>query len=135
MPQNISAEMFWAACSVPRGHVTEWPCFLRRRHEKHVGESLFSTRQIEVLRGAASRWLGQEGLEHCLGMQTLAWQEDFVGPGMPSDLDRLQPHHRNAVVCWPLAGRRSVLEVPPSCSSHRWLTAGSSHLHEETWTI
>lgn len=133
MLQNISAEMFCAACSVPRGHITEWPCFLRRRHEKHVGESLFSARQNEVLRGATSRWLRQEGLEHCLGMQTLAWQEDFVGPGMPSDLDRLQPHHRNAP-CRPLAGR-SVLEVPPSCSPHRWPTAGSSHLHEATWTI
>lgn len=68
-----------------------------------MGDILFSTELDEVLRRATACELWQEDLEHFLGMQTLVWQEDFVGPGMPRSLDRLQPFCRNPL-CLHLGG-------------------------------
>lgn len=79
-----------------------------------MGEILFSTEQSEILRRATARELRQEGPEHFLGTQTLVWQEDFVGPGMPSNLDRLQPLCRN-VLCLHLGGTRDVLLGSSQC--------------------
>lgn len=99
--------------------------FLRRIHEEHMGEILFSTEQNEVLRRATARELRQEDLEHFLGMQTLVWQEDFVGPGMPSNLNRLQPCCRNPF-CLHLGGTRDVFLDSSQCSwpAHCKLDAG-----------
>lgn len=101
--------------------------FLRRMHEKHVGESLFSTGQNKVLRRATARWLWQEGLQHFLGMQTLAWQGDFVGAW---DAKRFgqnpAPSQQGSL---PASGRSmksapQLFSVPPTCSPHCKLNAG-----------
>lgn len=112
---NCSQTSQWRCSGQPavsHGAVRQSGLFLRGIHEKHVGESLFSTRQNEALRRAPARWLRQEGLEHCLGMQTLAWQEDSAGSGTPNNLERLQSHHRNAL-CLSLRG------IPGSSQCHR----------------
>lgn len=99
-----------------------------------MGEILFSTEQSEVLRRATARELRQEGPEHFLGMQTLVWQEDFVGPRMPSNLDRLQPLCRN-VFRLHLGGTRDVLLGSSQCPWPAHLQAGcrTSHPCTVTW--
>lgn len=93
-------------------------------------DSLFSTRQNEVLRRATACWLRQEGLEHFLGMQTLAWQGDFVGARDAKLFGRIPDPSQKASP--PASGRNTkhaphLFSVPPTCSPHRKVDAGPAH--------
>lgn len=106
-------EMCWAACSVQRGCITMWPFSEEDSWRAHGRNFVFYWAKWSPQK-SHSTWAEAGSLEHFLGMQTLVWQEDFVGPGMPSNLERLQLCCRNPL-CLHLGGTWDVFLGSSQC--------------------